>query len=209
MFSKFHNIEKEKQDRIINASIKEFAKNGYDKASTNEIVKEAGISKGLLFHYFQNKKQLYFYLYEHMIDILMEKILEEVDWDEKDIFIRYRQMALLKLDLFKVYPELFNFVKTIYSETSPEVKGDLDLRGKELLEESFLKLFSDIDLSKFKKGIDVQKAIRIINWTVEGFGFQQQKKVVQLSLDVEEIVINEAIAELEKYLDILRDALYE
>lgn len=207
MFSKFNNIEKEKQDRIINASMKEFAQNGYDKASTNEIVKEAGISKGLLFHYFQNKKQLYFFLYEHMIDILMEKILEKVDWDEKDIFVRYRQIALLKLDLFKIYPEMFNFVKGIYSESSPEVKGDLDLRGKELLEGSFLKLFSDIDLSKFKKGIDVQKAISIINWTLEGFAYQQQKKAVLLSL--EEIDRDEAMAEMQEYLDMLRDALYE
>ncbi|MFD6209493.1 TetR/AcrR family transcriptional regulator, partial [Peribacillus sp. NPDC060253] len=75
MFSKFLNMDKEKQDRIINAAIKEFAQKGYDNASTNEIVKEAGISKGLLFHYFQNKKQLYLFLYEHMIDILMEKIM--------------------------------------------------------------------------------------------------------------------------------------
>ena len=50
MFSKFLNLELEKQDRIINAAIKEFAQKGYDKASTNEIVKEAGISKGLLYN---------------------------------------------------------------------------------------------------------------------------------------------------------------
>lgn len=61
MFAKFLSLDKEKQDRIINAAMKEFAQKGYDKASTNEMVKEAGISKGLLFHYFQNKKQLYFF----------------------------------------------------------------------------------------------------------------------------------------------------
>ena len=86
MFSKFLNMDKEKQDRIINAAIKEFAQKGYDNASTNEIVKEAGISKGLLFHYFQNKKQLYLFLYEHMIDILMEKIMEKINWEAKRHF---------------------------------------------------------------------------------------------------------------------------
>ena len=51
------NLKKEKQDRMINAALKVFAMNGYQKASTDDIVKEAGISKGLLFHYFapQNK----------------------------------------------------------------------------------------------------------------------------------------------------------
>jgi TetR/AcrR family transcriptional regulator len=207
MFSKFLSLDQDKQDRIINAASKEFAQNGYDKASTNEIVKEAGISKGLLFHYFQNKKQLYFFLYEHLIEILMEKIMEEVDWNQKDIFIRYRQIALVKLELFQVYPELFNFVKAIYSETSSTVKSEIDARGKKLLDNSFHQLLSDIDLSKFKKGIDAQKAINIINWTLEGYGYQQQENAVNLSL--EEIDREEAIAEMEEYLDLLRNALYE
>jgi AcrR family transcriptional regulator len=49
MFSKFLSLDREKQDRILNAAIKEFALKGYKNASTNEIVREAEISKGLLF----------------------------------------------------------------------------------------------------------------------------------------------------------------
>ena len=49
MNDKFFDLKKEKQDRIINASLKIFALNGYSRASTDEIVKEAEISKGLLF----------------------------------------------------------------------------------------------------------------------------------------------------------------
>ena len=45
MYSKFLNLDKEKQDRIINAALKEFALKGYDNASTNEIVKSSEISK--------------------------------------------------------------------------------------------------------------------------------------------------------------------
>lgn len=207
MFSKFLNLDKEKQDRIINAAMKEFAQNGYDKASTNEIVKEAGISKGLLFHYFQNKKQLYLFLYDHVIDILMEKIMERINWDEKDIFVRYRQIALLKIEVYKIYPEMLNFVKSLYKDTSPEIKIDINLRAKELLDSSYNKLFSDIDLSKFKKGIDIKKAINIINWTLEGFAYQMQDKVLSQSL--EKIDSEETMAEMEEYLKILRNSLYE
>jgi len=87
MFSKFHSSDLEKQDRILNAALKEFAEKGYKNASTNQIVKDAGISKGLLFHYFNNKKDLYLFLYDHFIEIFVEQIKERVDWDEKDIFI--------------------------------------------------------------------------------------------------------------------------
>ncbi|MGG0240573.1 TetR/AcrR family transcriptional regulator [Bacillus rhizoplanae] len=207
MYSKFLNLDKEKQDRIINAAIKEFAQKGYDKASTNEIVKEAEISKGLLFHYFQNKKQLYLFLYEHMIDILMEKITEKINWDEKDIFVRYRQIALLKIEIYQIYPEMLNFAKSIYKDSSPTVKIDINRRAKELFESSFNKLFSDIDLSKFKKGIDIKKAINIINWTLEGFAYQMQEKA--LSLSWEQIDSEETMAEMEEYLKILRNSLYE
>jgi len=44
MNEKFFDLKKEKQDRMINAALKVFAMNGYEHASTDEIVKEAGIS---------------------------------------------------------------------------------------------------------------------------------------------------------------------
>ena len=62
---KFFSLKPEKRERIINAALKEFAKNGYDKASTNEIVKESGISKGSLFNYFISKKELYLFLLDY------------------------------------------------------------------------------------------------------------------------------------------------
>ena len=49
MNSKFFDIKKEKQDRIINAALKIFAMQGYRHGSTDDIVKEAAISKGLLY----------------------------------------------------------------------------------------------------------------------------------------------------------------
>mgnify|MGYP000914953748 CR=1 FL=1 len=69
MFSKFQSLKPEKQERILNAAIKEFAKKGYKNAVTDEIVKEANISKGALFHYFNNKRDLYLFLYDYSLEI--------------------------------------------------------------------------------------------------------------------------------------------
>ena len=46
MNEKFFDLKKEKQDRMINAAQKVFALNGYRHASTDDIVREAAISKG-------------------------------------------------------------------------------------------------------------------------------------------------------------------
>lgn len=93
VFEKFFNLDSEKQDRVINAAIKEFAQKGYDKASTNEIVKEAEISKGLLFHYFKNKKQLFLFLFDHCIQIITDDFYKKIDLTETDFFKRIRRRS--------------------------------------------------------------------------------------------------------------------
>ena len=52
---KFDNLEKEKKERILESAMAEFNIHGYTGASTNNIVKNAEISKGSLFNYFENK----------------------------------------------------------------------------------------------------------------------------------------------------------
>ena len=79
MNEKFFDLKKEKQDRMINAALKVFALNGYRHASTDDIVREAAISKGLLFHYFENKLGMdqgseVFQLEQERIDQRSEKI---------------------------------------------------------------------------------------------------------------------------------------
>lgn len=65
----FLNLEDEEQERILEAAIQEFSEKNYDSASINRIIRQAGISKGSMYHYFKNKEDLYLY----MIDKVMEK----------------------------------------------------------------------------------------------------------------------------------------
>ena len=54
----FLELDQNKQERITEAAIKEFARFGYENSSTNRIVKECDISKGSLFKYFESKEEL-------------------------------------------------------------------------------------------------------------------------------------------------------
>lgn len=60
----FEKISDEKKAVIIQSGIAEFSKKSYMDASTDEITINCGISKGLLFHYFGNKKNFYLYCLE-------------------------------------------------------------------------------------------------------------------------------------------------
>lgn len=64
----FESLPAEKKKRILIAALKEFSEKGYEQASTNSIVKEAGISKGILFHYFKTKRDLYLYVVLYRIE---------------------------------------------------------------------------------------------------------------------------------------------
>lgn len=67
------NIDQQKYDRILAAALNQFAKHGYQKANTDEIAKEAGVSKGLIFHYFGKKHVLYESTLSNVIDFLMNQ----------------------------------------------------------------------------------------------------------------------------------------
>jgi len=62
--NKFEQLPEEKQSRIVNASISEFAEKNYETASMNTVVNLAGISKGSLFNYFKTKSVLYDHIYQ-------------------------------------------------------------------------------------------------------------------------------------------------
>ncbi|MGH4140553.1 TetR/AcrR family transcriptional regulator [Clostridium sp.] len=207
MFSKFLNLKPEKQERILQAVIKEFADKGFDKASTNDIVKEAGISKGILFHYFQNKKTLFLFVFDYCVKICMDEFNEKVDEKENDIFGKLRQISSFKLELLYKYPSIFKFLETAIGEGCSEVKSEIEEKKKVLSDSNYSKVFNNIDKTKFRDGVDVSRVINIIMWTLDGFGtseLQKAKASAAKQMDYEKV-----FQEMDSYIDIFKDSFYK
>ena len=98
MNEKFFDLKKEKQDRIINAALRAFALSGYMHASTDDIVKMAGISKGLIFHYFETKLGLYQFVYDYSIRVINLEITTGVSRDITDFFTIREELEHVDLD---------------------------------------------------------------------------------------------------------------
>jgi TetR/AcrR family transcriptional regulator len=207
MFSKFFNLDKEKQDRIINAAIKVFAQKGYDSASTNEIVKEAGISKGLLFHYFQNKKQLFLFLFDYCYNIIADEFYKKVDLTEVDFFNRVRQAVMIKMELLAQYPEIFTFIQEAYMQDSADIKVELEQRKTELVAINIGKVYEGIDVSKFRDDVDIQKILKIITWTFEKMSDEELYKA-KMSPN-HKIDYRKVYQEAEEYFEILTKCFYK
>lgn len=202
---RFKQLSHEKQERILNAAIKEFAQYGFKNASTNEIVREAGIAKGSLFQYFTNKTNLYLYLYEYLTQQILREIEQKNVLQERDIFIRHRLISEIKLEMFKRYPVIFDFFHRVLTEDDPEVKSKI-----ESYYSRFIKIYHDlmanIDITPFKDNIDPNKAINIIMWAMEGFAYHQRSKISQSEKPYN---FDHALDELDEYIEILKWAFYK
>jgi len=204
--SKFHNLAYEKRATIINASMQEFTSKGYQLASTNEIVKMAGISKGSLFNYFNNKKDLYLFLIEYGIEVSRE-IMTEIDFNETDLLERLKQITIVKLRVIKKYPEVFSFLQGAIAESSEEVKRDVDQITMQFAKESYQKLYENLDYSKFRDDIDIQKAIKTIYWTIEGIGNESKEKIKFNSAD--SFDVDAPFKEMDGYIELFQKAFYK
>lgn len=195
----FKDSDLDKRDKIINAAIVEFGENSFEKASTNNIVKRAGVSKGLLYHYFKSKRELYDYLTDFIYRTIGDTIRNECDMEEGDFFKRLQDIAMIKINLTKKFPGLYEFGMKLIKETSYE---ELLAKSKEYHLDLFQKIyFENIDVSLFKESVDIKVAMTIVQWTVEKFGetFEQRETIDMLKI----------VDEMNMYLKPLKDAFYK
>jgi AcrR family transcriptional regulator len=203
IFNKFYTLEPEKQTRIINAALKEFAKNGYESASTNEIIKDADISKGSLFNYFKSKKELYFYLIDYVAEII-ENMYDEIDLNETDFFERIKDVGIIKFNIMKKVPQAFDFINALGKEQSADVISEIKSKSTIIIENGMTRIYKNIDFSKFRDDIDIDKTLNIINWTMLSFSEQQRN-----SLNSFEDIGIEILGEWDDYFDIMKRCFYK
>lgn len=167
MNEKFFDLKKEKQDRMINAALKVFAMNGYGHASTDDIVKEAGISKGLLFHYFISKLGLYSFVYDYSVRYMLLELSTGVSPKETDYFELLGQIKQSQLQVMKNYPYMLQFLNRSKEENVSEALVETeDKRG--VLPEKYKEIMERAELDKFKKETDVKLLSKVIGYTVDG-----------------------------------------
>ena len=166
---KFLALPEEKQKNFQDAALSTFAKMGYKKASMNDIAMAAGISKGLVFHYFGNKKALYLYLIEFSGNIVLREMNRRFDKSISDFFDRIRLATEIKMSLIRQHPALLAFLGSVYYETDKEVADNIKsiLAQSEEIRDSLA--FDGMDASKFKEGIDPQLVVNILLKFSEGY----------------------------------------
>ncbi|MEG0295727.1 MAG: TetR family transcriptional regulator [Clostridium sp.] len=92
----FFNLQKDKQNKIIDVSKKEFSNYSFYDASINRIIKDAGIARGSFYQYFENKEDLFIYILDKYKSSMLEWILKNFKGE--------------KYDIFELHLEIYNYV---------------------------------------------------------------------------------------------------
>lgn len=207
MLSKMDNLDSCRRDAILNAALKEFAKNGFDEASTNIMAKEAGISKGLMFHYVNNKKDLFLYLYDYCSEMVNKEYLEVMNFDEKDTIERLRQSYLLQIELMQKHPWIFEFINMTATPMSEEIQKELEKRAGRKQSLCYESMFEIADADSFKEGLDVKRCRQLIYWANIGFTNQILEDI--RNTERKDLDYDHIIAELDGHLKELRKIFYK
>lgn len=169
MNDKFFSLPKEKQQAIINAGYHVFSRNTYKNSPMSEIAEAAGISKSLLFHYFQNKKELYLFLWNKCAETTIEFLTEYGCYGQKSLFESMEQGMRAKMEIMRLYPDMGLFTINAFYEKDPNIN--------KAIQESYHRYFNlkadaarlNMDSEQFIPGLDVQMMYREMYWASEGY----------------------------------------
>ena len=108
----FRRLAPEKQNKVLSAALKEFARLGYSEANINKIAESAGISIGSLYQYFNDKQTLYMTIVNYAADTLKE-VLDGILRQEDEFFsvlekviTAIQQHGRSHGDFFRLYNEM-------------------------------------------------------------------------------------------------------
>lgn len=167
MNGKFFDLKKEKQNRMINAALKVFAINGYRHASTDDIVKEAGISKGLLFHYFGSKFGVYQFVYDYSVRYMTLELSTCVSSTARDLFEILKQTQTARMNAVRGYPYMQQFLARSLTEDTGEILLAI-AQKRDILENAYQEIYSRIDYDVLPYGINGNELHRMLEHAAEG-----------------------------------------
>lgn len=202
MNEKFFELSEERQNAIIQAAMEVFAMNDYKRASTEEIAIKAGISKGLLFYYFKDKKTLYIYIFNKFSELIKESMLDSKFYEITDFFELIYYATQKKLELSKTNPYILDFsIRSYYSEFD-EVSEKIKESYKITFEQSFSIYFKNVDMSKFKNPELPFEIYKMLYWLSTGYMDDKHR-------NNEKIIMEDMIIEFDKWKDLFKKMSYK
>ena len=143
---RFEKLANTKKEKIIDAAIDEFTVSGYEGASINMIIKNANISRGSFYTYFNDKEDIFRYVMHFFMGNAVEFIVNTLKEAKGDII----EMSIKLYDTYedckaKNTNEKFGLVDSVMESFFTFKKTDINknLRNENVFQKEFGKILCE------------------------------------------------------------------
>jgi TetR/AcrR family transcriptional regulator len=167
----FKNLESDKQQRILDTAVDEFASHGFRQASVNRMVQKLGIAKGSIFQYFGTKEGLFHVVFDHAVE-LVRRSLRQVKQHtaETGFFERIRQSLLAGVSFIDRHPKIYKiYLKMVFQEDFP-LRAEF-LQQVHLFSSEYLRpqVESGIASGDLRPDLDIEAAVFFLDALMDRF----------------------------------------
>ena len=208
MIDQFEKLPASEQQKIIKVCIEEFGDKGYTRASTNTIVKNAGIPKGTLFYFFENKKNLFLYLVDHAVERYIEFVETYTEDLPPDLFDRLLYMFEVRMRFTVHAPHLYRFFFRTLLNVPDELKADMRDRFESYTAASRDLMSEGVDVSRLREGISVDQVMELISYFMEGLLARHTENLAKLDADQSLAYVQNMLGQGTLYFEMLKQGVY-
>lgn len=200
----FYNLDEDKRRRIETAALEEFSVYGYERGSTDRIIRGSGISKGGLYEYIESKEDLFLHVVSRAFGALYDHIhgaLRASGGPPADILDRVRASSAAALEFYLSNPPIVRLLAHL------AVLGDPDAResAERIASLRFHELFDGADFTSVRLPRD--RVLELLKWilvkTRNDYIAESEK-----SADREEVA-SAYLSDWDFMLSVLRDGIYK
>jgi AcrR family transcriptional regulator len=103
---RFTKLPRDKQRAILTAAADEFAAHGLQAASLNRIIESAGLSKGAMYYYFDDKEDLYLAVLDDAMAVVVAQLGDfPSTHGAEEFWAALRGMYFRMLDIYRQAPQ--------------------------------------------------------------------------------------------------------
>ncbi len=112
--------------QIFKAAIKSFSIYGYTGTTMDQIAEYAGVAKGTLYYHFKSKEEMFSFIIEEGLNLMIDEVTSEVKAYENPL---EKLRVLCKLQLSVLYRDR-DFIKIVLSQLWGQEIRQIELRNK-------------------------------------------------------------------------------
>lgn len=202
----FLNLPLEKQEKVMRSAISEFIKHSFEKANVGDIAKSAGVAKGSMYQYFENKRELFLFSVRWSMDFLVKKFDKYITMEDKemDIFIYFEQNSKDSWIQMRDERELVMFVQNVFLGKYNSLTDEpMDYMIK-LSDEYLLNLIKD---GKNNGSIRCDIDDKILSLFISGVTFKIKEHLMNKARSIGEDIVDGDYEEYEKEIKAMIELL--